>query len=140
MTSPEYKFGADDLASKLFSARRAMADAEDEIEDALVKAGILPSLTDGWEDWGHDYYDTSIEIKYAGPNVILTAKHLVALHEMGFSRIWTYGSDGERYYSTNPRTPDASMTISNESGSDGVSLKSDTSLRPQSMGGGIAER
>ena len=116
-----------DLAAKLFRAERAMSDAQEEIEEALVKAGIFQSLTRGWEDWWHDNYDTSIEIKFSGANVALTDEHLMALHDMGFSRVWTHGSDGELFYSTKPRVPGAELNISNEPESEGVSLKSVTS-------------
>lgn len=89
-----------DLAAKLFNAQRALTTVEDEIEDALDAAGLLP---DGWDDWWYDHYDTSIEIKGVPQGFVLTDKQLIVLHDMGFSRIWTHGPDGEKYYSTKAR-------------------------------------
>lgn len=117
----EKVIGPSDMAAKLFNAQRALCDVQDEIEQELISAGILPP---GWDDWWHDHYDTSIEIKGVPADFVLTDEHLMTLHDMGFSRVWTHADGGERYYSTKPRAsaPTGSLNFSNEAESDAVSL------------------
>lgn len=108
-----------DLAAKLFDAESALSDVQDAIERELIEAGIL---TEGWDDWWSDYYDTSIEIKGVPQGFVLSDEQLMTLHDMGFSRIWTHGPDGEKYYGTKPRVSGAELNFSDEAERDGVSM------------------
>jgi hypothetical protein len=126
----EKVIGPSDMAAKLFNAQRALCDVQDEIEQKLISAGILPP---GWDDWWHDHYDTSIEIKGVPADFVLTDEHLMTLHDMGFSRVWTHADGGGRYYSTKPRASAStgSLNFSNEAESDPVSLNQPSSSQPK---------
>ncbi len=82
------------MATRFFNAHHAAALLEDEIDTALIAAGIE------YEDWEHDAYDGSIELLRCKA---LTAEQQEALWGIGFARAWTHPGDtkvkaDEKYY------------------------------------------
>lgn len=79
------------VADDLFAASRAQGIAEDVILTALERAGIH------CEDFSHDEYDASIELKDS-KLAELSPVHLEEIRRLGFDRVWLHGVDGEKYY------------------------------------------
>ena len=84
-------FEGETRAAKMWEAERKFVGLECEMED------ILP---DGWENYTHDWYDSSVELY--GIDRELTSGELDALASFGFGQVWTHSEkwprgDGERH-------------------------------------------
>jgi hypothetical protein len=77
------------MADRLFNARHALANVEEEVGDFLDE--VLGDCTKGaWQDFKHDYYDRSIEIFGVKDDLALTIEQQERFWSAGFFRVWTH--------------------------------------------------
>lgn len=99
------------MANRMFDAYTTYLRLEGEAHDAVMVAlGLDPEDVDSWhhDDFTHDYYDGSYELKDADPAWTPTPDQIRATFALGFACCWICYRDGsEAHYSRRDDRPDS---------------------------------